>query len=209
MCRKSKTTAEIAGKNSVQFVDEKADAFKTVDGGDPSADAAVVPGAAAEQGQEVASKMDDDRGDTLKTANKRGPPTTKSGASNKNGVEPSTSNEGGKSANFGTRAIVEVLDRVDTPQPALTSATVDIGETTAFSVLPDEGQHDDEKFCECPSCQKKPSRSSSSKHYKVMSLCLLYGSVKVKLIYNELLCLSVIFSLNEFFFSLKYQSTYY
>lgn len=92
-------------------------------------------------------------------------------------AERSTSHKGGKTPTTGqpngTRAIVEVLDRVDTPQ---LSATVDgdagvgvdvggrnfVGEPTAFSVLPDAGLADD-RPCECPNCRRKPSRSTSSK----------------------------------------------
>jgi len=92
--------------------------------------------------------------------------------------ERSTSREGGKTPTMGQpnsgRAIVEVLDRVDTPQ---LSATADgdvgvgvvgggrnfVGEPTAFSVLPDAGR-EDEKPCGCPDCcKRKPSRSTSSK----------------------------------------------
>ncbi|XP_060857415.1 LOW QUALITY PROTEIN: uncharacterized protein LOC132934999 [Metopolophium dirhodum] len=97
-----------------------------------------------------------------------------------NVAERSTSREGGKTPMKGQpdsgRAIVEVLDRVDTPQ---LSATVDgdgdvgvgvvvgsrnfVGEPTAFSVLPDAGREDD-RPCECPDCcKRKPSRSTSKK----------------------------------------------
>lgn len=112
---------------------------------------------------------------------KGGEATVKGGAvtvtTKGNLTERSTSREGGKTGqpNSG-RAIVEVLDRVDTPQ---LSATVDgdgdvgvgvvtggrnfVGEPTAFSVLPDAGREDD-RPCECPDCRKrKPSRSTSSK----------------------------------------------
>ncbi|XP_050061622.1 uncharacterized protein LOC114130078 [Aphis gossypii] len=87
-----------------------------------------------------------------------------------------TSREGGKTPTTGqinsSRAIVEVLDRVDTPQ---LSTAVDGdgdgdvggrnfgGEPTAFSVLPDSGR-DDERPCECPNCcRRKPLRSTSKK----------------------------------------------
>jgi len=97
-------------------------------------------------------------------------------------AERSTSREGGKTPMKGQsdsgRAIVEVLDRVETPQ---LSATVDgdvevgvgvvvgsrnfVGEQTAFSVLPDAGREDD-RPCECPDCcKRKPSRSTSSKFF--------------------------------------------
>lgn len=86
-----------------------------------------------------------------------------------------TSREGGKTPTTAqinsSRAIVEVLDRVDTPQ---LSTAVDGdgdgdvggrnfgGEPTAFSVLPDSGR-DDERPCECPNCcRRKPLRSTSS-----------------------------------------------
>lgn len=72
-----------------------------------------------------------------------------------------------------SRAIVEVLDRVDTPQMSSTSAMVDgggdrnaeesaVNRPTAFSIIPTEGR-DDDRTCECPNCRKKPSRSTSSK----------------------------------------------
>lgn len=71
------------------------------------------------------------------------------------------------------RAIVEVLDRVDTPQMSSASAMVDDGvnrnaeesavsRPTAFSIIPTGGR-DDDRTCECPNCRKKPSRSTSSK----------------------------------------------
>jgi len=111
------------------------------------------------------------------TAKKGGEATV---AAKGNMAERSTSREGGKTPTKGQpdsgRAIVEVLDRVDTPQ---LSATVDgdgdvgvgvvvgsrnfVGEPTAFSVLPDAGREDD-RPCECPNCcKRKPSRSTSSK----------------------------------------------
>lgn len=118
---------------------------------------------------------------TLKVK-KGGEATVKGGAAavTKKGNVPerSTSREGGKTPttdqpNSG-RAIVEVLDRVDTPQ-ALATADGDVGvgvvvggrnfvgEPTAFSVLPDAGREDD-RPCECPDCcKRKPSRSTSSK----------------------------------------------
>lgn len=76
-----------------------------------------------------------------------------------------------------SKAIVEVLDRVDTPQLSSASATVgssdngdngnkntdeNAGRPIAFSVLPTGGQ-DDDKACECPNCRKKPLQSTSSK----------------------------------------------
>lgn len=122
-----------------------------------------------------------------------GPSVTKSGAptlaakkggeatltAKGNVAERSTSREEGKTPTKNQpdsgRAIVKVLDRVDTPQ---LSATVVgdgdvgvgvvgggrnfIGEQTAFSVLPDAGLEDD-RPCECPDCcKRKPSRSTSS-----------------------------------------------
>lgn len=118
---------------------------------------------------------------TLKVK-KGGEATVKGGAATVtkkgNVSERSTSREGGKTPTTGQpnsgRAIVEVLDRVDTPQA---SATADgdvgvgvvvggrnfVGEPTAFSVLPDAGREDD-RPCECPDCcKRKPSRSTSSK----------------------------------------------
>jgi len=118
-----------------------------------------------------------------KLASKKGGEATVKGAAvtaKGNVTERSTSREGGKTPMTGQpnsgRAIVEVLDRVDTPQ---LSATVDgdgdvgvgvvvggrnfVGEPTAFSVLPDAGLQDDGP-CECPDCcKRKPSRSTSSK----------------------------------------------
>jgi len=108
-----------------------------------------------------------------------------------NVAERSTSREGGKTPMKGQpdsgRAIVEVLDRVDTPQ---LSATVDgdgdvgvgvvvgsrnfVGEPTAFSVLPDAGREDD-RPCECPDCcKRKPSRSTSSKSFIFLIKMILY-----------------------------------
>ncbi|KAE9524030.1 hypothetical protein AGLY_015677 [Aphis glycines] len=85
-----------------------------------------------------------------------------------------TSREGGKTSTTGqinsSRAIVEVLDRVDTPQlSTAVDGDGDVGgrnfggEPTAFSVLPDSGR-DDERPCECPNCcRRKPLRSTSKK----------------------------------------------
>lgn len=114
---------------------------------------------------------------------------------NESGGKTST----GPSKDGTNRAIVEVLDRVDTPQSSSTFAVVDgdraggqnvavggsrnlgggsrnvanvndVGEVTAFSVLPDEERNDD-RPCECPNCRKKPMRSSSSKHCEIFSYC--------------------------------------
>lgn len=123
-----------------------------------------------------------------------GPSATKNGAATKGGettvksgvmivtekesvAKRSTSREGGKTPTTGqinsSRAIVEVLDRVDTPQlstavDGVVGAGVVVGgrnfggEPTAFSVLPDSGR-DDERPCECPDCcRRKPLRSTSS-----------------------------------------------
>jgi len=125
-----------------------------------------------------------------------GPSATKNGATTKGGettvksdaatvtakesvAKRSTSREGGKTPTTGqinsSRAIVEVLDRVDTPQLSTAvdgdgdvGAGVDVGgrnfggEPTAFSVLPDSGRNG-ERPCECPNCcRRKPLRSTSS-----------------------------------------------
>lgn len=118
--------------------------------------------------------------------------------SNENGGKTST----GPSKDGSNRAIVEVLDRVDTPQ-FTTSAMVNgdgnggrnisvvggrnvrsgsrnaavngVSEAVAFSVLPD-GERNDERPCECPECRKKPRRSSSSKHCNTWLLLILFKS---------------------------------
>jgi len=122
-------------------------------------------------------------GAATSTVTKGGETTVKSGATAKGSVAArSTSREGGKMPTTGQpnsgRAIVEVLDRVDTPQLSTTvdgDGDVGVGvvaggrnfgsEPTAFSVLPDSGR-DDERPCECPNCcRRKPLRSTSSKRF--------------------------------------------
>lgn len=109
-------------------------------------------------------------------------------APDKVAVERSTDREGGKTLTgqskkrtTSSRAIVEVLDRVDTP---LTSAEIGdggangnevIGDATAFSVLPDAGR-DEQRPCKCPECRKKPPRPSMSKRDRIILSHFLYFS---------------------------------
>lgn len=118
---------------------------------------------------------------TVQTTMNGGPPTTaalsKRAPADRVTVKRSKSNVDGKTLtgrSNNCKAIVEVLDRVDTPQLSATSATVvsgtggdrnadeSAGKPTAFSVLPTGGR-DDDRACECPNCRKKPSRTNSSK----------------------------------------------
>jgi len=55
------------------------------------------------------------------------------------------------------KAIVEVFDRVNTPELLSSTAAIGGEPTTAFSVLPDS-----EKPCECPDCRTKPTKKSST-----------------------------------------------
>lgn len=109
--------------------------------------------------------------------------TKGSAAADKTAVGRTTSTEGGKSSKTvgggGGRAIVEILDRVDTPPrpPSVAVAgddedgggRIDDGGAgyvpVAFSVLPNRGRDDAALPCDCPDCVKKPKtkRSSSSK----------------------------------------------
>lgn len=90
----------------------------------------------------------------------------------KHDVQRSTSRDGGKTptgqSKNGNRAIVEVLDRVHTPQPSsnLAAAGGGYADGTAFSVLPDD-EKSVERACACPECRKKIPRSSSSKYDKI------------------------------------------
>lgn len=138
------------------------------------------------------------KGDTTISTKGGRPPAAraKGGSTDKGTAVRSTSNESGGKASTGfskdgtSKAIVEVLDRVDTPQFLSTSAAVvgdggggrnvavggsrnvgggsrnvavnDESEAIAFSVLPD-GERNDDRPCECPDCRKKPKWSSSSK----------------------------------------------
>ncbi|XP_026818588.1 uncharacterized protein LOC113557326 [Rhopalosiphum maidis] len=198
---KPKTTAENedANRDDIRLKDGQAAEKEKVKDGEDVFDQQLVPGT----GPEVTSHSDHDKRDdgptTILTTvepeigglTTDGPSVTKSGATTstvtKTGATTkgsvaarSTSREGGKMPTTGQpnsgRAIVEVLDRVDTPQ---LSTTVDGdgdvgvgvvvggrnfgGEPTAFSVLPDSGR-DDERPCECPNCcRRKPLRSTSKK----------------------------------------------
>lgn len=161
---------------------------------------AVIPDDDPAAGNDVEPRprrtASDDRG---------GPPTvaataTRGGAgAGKASVGRSTSTEGGKSSTGpsktvgggggGGRAIVEILDRVDTPpQPSSVTVAADDGggridddgggdEPVAFSVLPNRGQDDAPLPCECPDCVKKPKtkRSSTSKSSFVMYI--LHGRI--------------------------------
>lgn len=55
------------------------------------------------------------------------------------------------------KAIVEVFDRVNTPELLSSSAAIGGEQTAAFSVLPDG-----EKPCECPDCRTKPTKKPST-----------------------------------------------
>lgn len=191
------TTAEVVSKNgdSSKCIEEKTDGDsktlkKIVDAGNgqrstsklagsaettrDKIDVSGVSGVTTSQTKEEKSKTKD-RGDTLPTTKKRNPPTTKCSTTktDKMIAERLPIHEDGnpalgQSKNCNTRAIVEVLDRVDTPQLAPTSIKVvgDVGssgEPTAFSVLPNEGQYEDKMLCECFECRKNSFRSSSSK----------------------------------------------
>lgn len=88
----------------------------------------------------------------------------------------------GQSKKLNNRAIVQVLDSVDTPQSHFVSENCDdsggnrpsvVEPTTAFSVLPDVagdgGQH-----CNCPSCHENSSRTSSSKLHHPINIKRFY-----------------------------------
>lgn len=69
------------------------------------------------------------------------------------------------------KAIVEVFDRVNTPE--LASAAIS-DEQTAFSVLPDN-----EKVCECPDCRTKPmKKSSTSERFYNINFFKFFYSIK-------------------------------
>lgn len=115
-----------------------------------------------------------DQADTLTNIKKKGLSTTKS---DKIVLERLTVHENENSAsahqsnNYSTKAIVEVLDRVDTPQTSSIKVVGGIdnnGEPTAFSVLPNEGRYEDQKQCECFECCKNTFRTSSSKCRQVL-----------------------------------------
>ncbi|VVC29519.1 Hypothetical protein CINCED_3A023948 [Cinara cedri] len=116
---------------------------------------------------------------TVQTIMIEGPPTTvtisKRTPADRVPVKRSVSNVDGKTStgrSINCKAIVEVLDRVNTPQltPVMVGGaagdrnTEEIaGKLTAFSVLPTEGR-DDDRTCECPNCRKKSLQSISKKN---------------------------------------------
>lgn len=102
------------------------------------------------------------------------PVAARGGSAEKIAAEQLTVREGGKTptgqlpkkSNVGDRAIVQVLDRVNTPPTESQFASAadgynSVASTTAFSVLPDA-----ERSCKCPECREKFPRSSLSKPSK-------------------------------------------
>lgn len=87
------------------------------------------------------------------TGFKTGSPPVPSRVSKKTAVgRPANKHEDGYK-----KAIVEVFDRVNTPETLTASAAISGDTNTAFSVLPDS-----ENACECPDCRAKLTKKLST-----------------------------------------------